>query len=45
MFLERQTPGERCIKEMLGRFNQSQAAKSEEERGQRTRLADADRAL
>lgn len=46
MFLEPQTPDEQRIKEMIERFNRSQAAKLEEELfKQRTRLADAERAL
>ncbi|PMS17490.1 hypothetical protein C0Z18_20625 [Trinickia dabaoshanensis] len=46
MFLEPQIPDEQRIKEMIERFNRSQAAKVEEELfKQRTRLADAERAL
>lgn len=46
MFLEPRTPQEQCIKEMIERINRSQAAKLEEELfAQRTRLADAERAL
>ena len=46
MFLESRTPDEQRIKDMIERFNRSQAAKVEEELfKQRTRLADAERAL
>lgn len=46
MFLAPQTPDEQRIKDMIERFNRSQAAKLEEELfKQRTRLADAERAL
>jgi putative SOS response-associated peptidase YedK len=46
MFLEPRTPDEQRIKDMIERFNRSQAAKLEEELfRQRTRLADAERAL
>ena len=46
MFLAPRTPQEQRIKEMIERFNRSQAAKLEEELfAQRTRLTDAERAL
>lgn len=46
MFLEPQTPDEQRIKDMIERFNRSQAAKLEQELfRQRTRLADAEQAL
>ena len=46
MFLEPHTPDEQRIKDMIERFNRSQAAKLEEELfKQRTRLADAERVL
>lgn len=46
MFLEPRTPEGQRIKDMIERFNQSQAAKFEADLfRQRTRLADADRAL
>jgi len=46
MFLEPHTPDEQRIKDMIERFNRSQAAKLEEELfKQRTRLANAERAL
>ena len=46
MFLEPHTPDEQRIKDMIERFNRSQAVKLEEELfRQRTRLANAERAL
>ncbi|VBT21796.1 Uncharacterised ACR, COG2135 [Burkholderia pseudomallei] len=46
MFMEPKTAGDQRIKEMIERFNRSQAAKLEEELfKQRARLADAERAL
>lgn len=46
MFLEPRTPDEQRIKDMIERFNRSQAAKLEEELfKQRTRLTDAERVL